>query len=176
MRIFYCTLFILLSHVIHCQCNIKTSSDANINTYSASYEILYEDDDFSQGIFAVLGGLEVIQRKTDLDAVQMYIHLITTIRGRKPNIVPRKMIIVFTDDSSLDLTASDMIDPINNNGIMSYICIYKLHQDDYLSIRTKSIKSIKVLDNRSNNNIVFSPYANVFKEQAGCIAQKFKKF
>ena len=95
--------------------------------------------------------------------------------GNKPEIVTRKLYIIFEDDTAIDLNADSMIDPtdISGGGIIN-TTIFNLNKDIFLELQLNKIKKIIIVDSRSYEDLVCIPYDNILAEQSNCLVKALK--
>jgi len=119
--------------------------------------------------------LQVLQLRADMEMLKFHMYVITGNSGSQPLVVPRTMKIVFSDNSTLNLVADNILNTRQQSGVSLHTCQYILNMNDFLSIQQKSINRITITDNRNNNSMNCQPYSNILKEQANCIATRLKK-
>ncbi|MCX6185692.1 MAG: hypothetical protein NTU43_01685 [Bacteroidetes bacterium] len=157
------------------QCNITEGNNSDGYTYSAQKEVVYKDPRFETGIFAAMLNLDVIQSQTNHDLLAFYLKAYVMRKGNKPMVVPRRLNIKFSDGTSLSLISESIQDPLDRNGIIYYICEFRLDLNIYTQFQSKSVSEIMIIDNRSGESITCNPYSDLLKEQANCIANRLKK-
>lgn len=167
-------LFVLwaaLSGQIMAQCNVtKTISSDGISQFSAASEQIYTNDDFEYGILVAYAQFVVWQHPTNKDYLQFFLDVRVGYKGGKTMVVPRSISLRFTDGSVLGLDAEELRSPEYLAGIFTQVGVFRLHTDQYTTIQTKSISSIKISDTRTGNALTCTPYKDLLKEQANCIA------
>lgn len=167
--------FSVFSASSYSQCNVtvKKAEDGAL-IYTAQKEVVYKDEQYESGILFASLQLEVKQHPTDSELLQFYLYAWVVRKGNKPLVVPRKIKVTFSDYSTLDLFADIYKDPMELQGAMVHVCEYKLNSEKYIQFLEKSILEIVITDNRSGESITCSPFSDLLKEQAKCIANRLK--
>lgn len=177
MRTFFLSITTIIVFVTHSysQCNVtvKKAEDGAL-IYTAQKEAVYKDERYESGILFASLQLEVKQHPTDSELLQFYLNAWVVRKGNKPLVVPRIIKVTFSDYSTLDLVADIYKDPLELQGAMVHVCVYKLNSAKYIQFLEKSISEIVITDNRSGESITCSPFSDLLKEQAKCIANRLK--
>jgi hypothetical protein len=155
--------------IVRSQCNVKVERTQQLNSYIAGAELLYsyngynDNGDKGQGVYAVIGNLShyVTPNKTRW-ALEIVVKAVFF-----KSIVPRNLVITFTNGTTLKLYA-DTNKKING----AESCLYFLSEFDIKSFQYR-IKSIEVIDNRQNKKIGKAiDYPNILVEQYNCIIKR----
>jgi len=174
---FIITLFyiLLFNQNSNSQCDVNSEILENGTThFTHAKEEIYDDDDYSMGISTAFISLIVIQHPTNKDLLKMRMCVDVAVKD-KQMVVPRQIKIYFTDETTIELMAETVVDvQVTVSGVYDKEGIYFLKTDDYTTLQTKSISKIIIIDNRENNQLICTPYKDILKEQANCIALKLQ--
>lgn len=165
--------FFTFSILFRCfgQCNIKTNIEDNgeIQYLSENMEI-FKNPRFNLGIQAGFVKLEVRNHPTNSDLKSFKLMVFTANKGSFPEIVARKIQIIFINGGVLSLDADTSEEPIYSDNIKINTTIFQLGIANFEKLGYNPIKSISLYDQRINQKLEnTSIYKEIFIEQVKCL-------
>lgn len=156
---------------ISAQCNVNTLSIADLTIYRANYEEIYHNKDLHNGLVSVRVSAYYVKRG---DIVVVMLDVLYAKSSIQKLIVPRKIRIVFQDGSVQELIANKQETPNLGAGVTAEKCSFIIAPVNLDAIIDKGISSLIVIDTRTDESITTNPYANLLKEQVGCVINEGK--
>lgn len=152
------------------QCNVDRDVTNNGNKYYYhAREKIYDNKDLQYGLLLAYAQLMIIQSPEDKNLLQFVMFIIVGKKDRQM-VVPRQIEIYFTDGTSTKLMAESLENLPIVSQITSQQSTFILTKEDYLTLQEKSLSKIVIKDNREGNQLICTPYKDLLKEQANCIA------
>lgn len=168
--------FILIADFCFAQCTVsKGKLNDNILNYRHRKEEIYKNDDLHNGIQSAYIQLGILQSIAAKNLMQFVLYVDVSAYGSYRMVVPRKIIIEFSDNSKLDLLAEQLLAPSTVASIFVEHSIFRIHLDTFLQLQSKSITRITIIDTRLNLELVCLPYLDILKEQANCLVHSLEQ-
>lgn len=157
------------------QCNVEKGTLDNGNIfYAHAKEIIYKNEDLENGILMASVRLVVIQSSNDKDLLQFTMLIDVGRNQSKQMVVPRKISIQFTDNTSIDLDAESLGNPYERSSVFFERSTFRLRSANYVTLQQNSIQKIRIIDSRQNRELLCQPYNDILLEQANCIAKSLE--
>ena len=173
-KLFLISIFTIISCYSFAQCSIKTSMEDDVKIYESSFERIYRNEDLENGIQAAYLKLLIYQNIGNKDVLNHFILINSVKSSGKILIVPRKILVKFTDESEFSLEANEIGDIQSLNNSITQLGFFQLNNSLFSKILNNAISSLTIIDTRTGAKIISRPYAGLIKEQADCIFQKTK--
>jgi hypothetical protein len=169
-------LFFISILTTHAQCNVLSERlDDGARFFLHEKERIYINKDLEAGVVVAYIQLILIQ-SADSDSMYQFAMWVDCGKlGMKELLIPRKIELVYADGSVDYVTAESIESPRQENSFIMQKGTFRLNANIFGNLRTKPLSDIHVVDHRTHNFIMSSPYADILLEQANCLVKYLNK-
>ncbi|MBK0383489.1 SH3 domain-containing protein [Pedobacter sp. SD-b] len=136
-------------------------------------EGIYRNEDLENGLQAVFANGMLVVNASDRQQAKFSLIISYAKTSYKPNIIPRRVNLQFSNGGSLTYSAETYDSPVIS-GMRTERCFFNVSLSDMNIIKNSAVSSLTITDNRTNLTLTIEPYSKIFQEQIGCIIKRYE--